>query len=72
MEVPLGPGLPPLPSASGEASQTAWLDHYGGGWQELFPNAGAACTVDGAAHLPRRSVGRALELPQRACVTPGG
>ncbi|HEX2325006.1 MAG TPA: DUF4432 family protein [Chloroflexota bacterium] len=47
---PWGPGLPPLPSASGEASQTAWLDHYGGGWQELFPNAGAACTVDGAAH----------------------
>ena len=45
---PWGPGLPPLPSASGEASQTAWLDHYGGGWQELFPNAGAACTVDGA------------------------
>ena len=50
MEVPLGPGPAPLPSASGEASQTAWLDHYGGGWQELFPNAGAACTVDGRPH----------------------
>lgn len=24
-----------------------WLSEYRGGWQELFPNAGAACTVDG-------------------------
>ena len=24
-----------------------WLSEYRGGWQELFPNAGAACVVDG-------------------------
>lgn len=24
-----------------------WLSEYRGGWQELFPNPGAACTVDG-------------------------
>lgn len=24
-----------------------WLSEYRGGWQELFPNGGAACTVDG-------------------------
>jgi Domain of unknown function (DUF4432) len=47
---PWGPGGSSVPSAVGEASQVVWLDHYGGGWQDLFPNAGAACTVAGAAH----------------------
>ena len=27
-----------LSSATAGASQTAWLDHYAGGWQVLFPN----------------------------------
>jgi hypothetical protein len=27
-----------------------WLSHYRGGWQVMFPNAGAECTVDGVAH----------------------
>jgi galactose mutarotase-like enzyme len=28
-------------------SEADWLSEYRGGWQELFPNAGAACTVNG-------------------------
>lgn len=28
-------------------SQTDWLARYGGGWQQLVPNAGAERTVDG-------------------------
>jgi len=28
-------------------SQVAWLDHYEGGWQEIFPSGGGPCTVDG-------------------------
>lgn len=27
-----------------------WLSHYRGGWQVMFPNAGAECTVDGLPH----------------------
>ena len=27
-----------------------WLSHYRGGWQVMFPNAGAECTVDGVLH----------------------
>ena len=27
-----------------------WLSHYRGGWQVMFPNAGAECTVDGQKH----------------------
>jgi hypothetical protein len=34
--------------ASGAASEAAWLDHYEGGWQEIFPNGGDACTYRGA------------------------
>ena len=26
---------------------TAWMDYYPGGWQELFPNGGSACTYKG-------------------------
>ncbi|HEU5316588.1 MAG TPA: DUF4432 family protein, partial [Chloroflexota bacterium] len=47
---PWGLRPPPIPAASGAGSQAVWLDHYGGGWQELLPNAGGACTVNGAAH----------------------
>lgn len=28
-------------------TESDWLSEYRGGWQELFPNAGAPCTVDG-------------------------
>lgn len=27
-----------------------WLSEHRGGWQEMFPNAGAGCTVDGIPH----------------------
>jgi hypothetical protein len=29
-------------------SMAAWLEHYEGGWQEIFPNGGNACTYRGA------------------------
>src|SRR5688572_29229004 len=47
---PWGLRPPPVPSSSGPESQSVWLDYYAGGWQDLLPNAGGACTVDGAAH----------------------
>src|SRR5688572_19377551 len=47
---PWGLRPPPVASSSGAESQAVWMDHYAGGWQELLPNAGGACTVDGAAH----------------------
>ena len=28
-------------------STTVWLEHYGGGWQEIFPNAGDECIYKG-------------------------
>ncbi len=40
----------PLPATDGASygdSQADWLSAYRGGWQVLFPNAGAACRVDG-------------------------
>src|SRR5687767_7179255 len=47
---PWGLRPPPVASSSGAESQAVWLDNYGGGWQELLPNAGGACTVNGVAH----------------------
>lgn len=29
-------------------SETAWLEQYAGGWQEIFPNGGDACTYRGS------------------------
>ena len=49
-KAPWGLRTPPVPSAVGPDSQSVWLDHYAGGWQELFPNAGGACTVNGTPH----------------------
>ncbi len=49
-KAPWGLRPPPIPSSTGPDSQAVWLDHYAGGWQELLPNAGGACTVLGAAH----------------------
>ena len=39
------PGLGPADYASN--SETVWLEHYAGGWQELFPNGGDACLYKG-------------------------
>ncbi len=36
-----------------------WLSEYRGGWQELFPNAGAACEVMGTPLPPHGEVSRA-------------
>ena len=35
-----------IPSAAN--SEAAWLEHYEGGWQDLFPNGGDACSYRGA------------------------
>lgn len=45
---PWGLRPPPVRAATGPDSVAAWMDHYGGGWQELFPNAGDPCTYAGA------------------------
>ncbi len=37
-----------LSTSTAGASQVAWLDHYAGGWQVLFPNGGDAVTYQGA------------------------
>ena len=37
-----------LSSATSSGSQGVWMDHYVGGWQVLFPNAGDPCTYMGA------------------------
>lgn len=39
--------VPATRSASYGSSMLDWLSAYRGGWQELFPNAGAECVVDG-------------------------
>lgn len=39
--------LPPDRSGSYGSDRLDWLAAYRGGWQEMFPNAGAACEVDG-------------------------
>lgn len=36
--------------ASYYSSDLDWLSEHRGGWQEMFPNAGAGCTVDGVTH----------------------
>src|SRR5579864_4301562 len=35
---------------SGSLSVEVWTNQYRGGWQECFPNAGNACTVDARYH----------------------
>lgn len=40
-------GLSPLRSNTGLSSEAAWLEYYEGGWQEIFPNGGDACTLLG-------------------------
>jgi galactose mutarotase-like enzyme len=36
--------------ASYYSSDLDWLSEHRGGWQEMFPNAGAGCTVGGITH----------------------
>ncbi len=57
---PWGLRPPPVPSSSGPESQAVWLDYYGGGWQDIFPNGGDACTVDG---VPLSMHGEASVVP---------
>ena len=45
---PWGLRPPPGSITVGAASESAWLDCYEGGWQEIFPNGGDACTYQGA------------------------
>jgi len=43
----------PLRAGAGGAYHSAdldWLSEHRGGWQEMFPNAGAGCTFDGIPH----------------------
>jgi hypothetical protein len=35
------------PAGHAPNSEEAWLEHYAGGWQELFPNGGDACVYKG-------------------------
>jgi galactose mutarotase-like enzyme len=46
------PWTPQKPTAvlTGDASVTAWLASYPGGWQLLLPNAGDPCVADDVAH----------------------
>ena len=39
---PTGRGVP-----TAFSSEAAWLEYYAGGWQEIFPNGGPACTYKG-------------------------
>ena len=32
---------------AGENTEVIWMDHYTGGWQEIFPNGGDECTYKG-------------------------
>jgi hypothetical protein len=65
---PWGLRHPPVPSCSGAESQSVWLDYYAGGWQELFPNGGNACTVGGVPHTFH---GEASIVPWRHEITHG-
>lgn len=49
-KAPWGLRPPPVSIGAGPESAATWLDHYAGGWQVLFPNAGDACTQAGAPH----------------------
>jgi len=55
-----GRGVAPAPT-----SEVAWLEHFAGGWQELFPNGGDACIYKGV-ELPFH--GEASTLPWTAMV----
>ncbi len=48
-KAPWGPFKPGLSSQVGN-SEHKWMDYYPGGWQTMFPNAGAESTYKGATH----------------------
>lgn len=51
----------PLPhTTTAPESVAAYIETYPGGWQELFPNAGLPCTVDG---IPLSQHGEVFSLP---------
>lgn len=53
--------------ASYYSSDLDWLSEHRGGWQEMFPNAGAGCTVGGVTHPVHGEVSRApWEVVERA------
>lgn len=37
-------------AAGGASSEMTWMDHFAGGWQGIFPNAGSDCIYRGAHH----------------------
>ena len=43
------PGLPPAGALKAVTPETAFLEFYPGGWQEILPNFGDACRYKGAA-----------------------
>lgn len=42
--------VPAAGSMSYGSGTLDWLSHYRGGWQVMFPNAGAECVADGVTH----------------------
>jgi galactose mutarotase-like enzyme len=59
---PLGAGF-----ATAANSWVAWTEHYEGGWQEIFPNGGAACDYNGVElnfHGEASSMGWDAEIVQ--------
>lgn len=60
----------PLRASAGGVYHSAdleWLSEHRGGWQEMFPNAGAGCTVGGIPHPVHGEVSMApWELIDRA------
>jgi galactose mutarotase-like enzyme len=46
--------------STGASTSAAWMEHYPGGWQEIFPNGGDECTYKGA---PMNFHGEASTLP---------
>ncbi|HEX2032550.1 MAG TPA: DUF4432 family protein [Chloroflexota bacterium] len=70
-KAPWGLRPPPVHAGTGAASQAAWLDHYAGGWQELFPNAGDACQHAGAPH-PFHGEASLVPWDYELVVGPGG
>ena len=47
---PWGLKLPGTGVFTAGTTEEAWLEYYGGGWQEIFPNGGDACVYKGC-HL---------------------
>ncbi len=45
---PWGLRRPGSSIATAASSEAAWLEHYEGGWQLIFPNGGDACSYKGA------------------------